>query len=599
MKQIDFLKNKPDHIICMIYRKLVMTMPVFINMLRKINHKCTAIINLIKPSRQIMEYNIEKRYRDNNKKEKGCHVWLFMKLLFFVQIFSLSIWGMGNDSIISCKTTDMSIDFSLTGAYPLSWKVFYTSILGNRIAASITDSNDPIQLRIISKDNEKLTKEMQSLTYQLRKGENNQSHIFKFTSTSFGQGYFIEKTYEIAKQDYRVSLRIRILGSGAEGFIGKNNLGITLSSGRDFNPLHAAGFAAGYEKVTVIGVHGKDIHSLVADSQYQFFSIPENQHRYGFRNRFWAILGNLVGDSILVTTQETPLTKTLQIFPATNMKELEINFYTGPLSYYQLQSHEPSFTRLIFNGLWFWMRWLGWGLLFILNFLISLTHNYGIAIITLSLVVKLFMLPLTRVADKWQREVNEKKSRLAPHISKIKAESKGEEQNKRILELYKEQNIHPLFSLKSVFGLLVQIPIFFAAYHMLQENIVLKGAQFLWIKDLSLPDSILTLPFTIPFFGDNLNLLPFLMTLLTILASWKFDDGSLAPALLKRQRLNLYVMALLFFILFYTFPSGMVLYWTTNNFTALIKAHGKSIWGKMIQYGTLLKNELIKRDNKK
>ena len=106
---------------------------------------------------------------------------------------------------------------------------------------------------------------------------------------------------------------------------------------------------------------------------------------------------------------------------------------------------------------------------------------------------------------------------------------------------------------------------------MLDENIALSGVSFLWINDLALPDNLIRLPFIIPFFGEHLNLLPFLMTGITLLTSWKFTDSSLSKQLLKKQQQNLSWMALLFFILFYTFPAGMVLYWTTNNCIALLK----------------------------
>jgi membrane protein insertase Oxa1/YidC/SpoIIIJ len=100
---------------------------------------------------------------------------------------------------------------------------------------------------------------------------------------------------------------------------------------------------------------------------------------------------------------------------------------------------------------------------------------------------------------------------------------------------------------------------------MLGENFDLSGAGFLWIHDLARPDRLATLPFALPFFGDALNLLPFLMAGVTVVSSRGFGDPSLSARLLRRQRRNLYLLAGLFFVLFYTFPAGMVLYWTTNN----------------------------------
>jgi YidC/Oxa1 family membrane protein insertase len=129
--------------------------------------------------------------------------------------------------------------------------------------------------------------------------------------------------------------------------------------------------------------------------------------------------------------------------------------------------------------------------------------------------------------------------------------------------------VTPFYGLKSLLSVAIQIPIFVAAYHALDESFALAGARFLWIADLSQPDRFATLPRALPFFGDSLNLLPFAMSAVTLLSSRLHDDGTLAPELLRRQRLGLYGMALAFFLLFYSFPAGMVLYWTANNVVAL------------------------------
>jgi membrane protein insertase Oxa1/YidC/SpoIIIJ len=112
---------------------------------------------------------------------------------------------------------------------------------------------------------------------------------------------------------------------------------------------------------------------------------------------------------------------------------------------------------------------------------------------------------------------------------------------------------------------------------MLGENFGLNQATFLWIDDLAKPDRWLALPFSLPFFGGYLNLLPFLMTGFTLWSSMAQTEASLTPELMRQQRFRLYLMAAAFFVLFYTFPAGMVLYWTTNNVLHLIKV----LFGKL------------------
>ena len=132
----------------------------------------------------------------------------------------------------------------------------------------------------------------------------------------------------------------------------------------------------------------------------------------------------------------------------------------------------------------------------------------------------------------------------------------------------------PFYGMKSGLGLLLQIPVFFAAYHTLDEAFLLHGRSFLWISDLAQPDRAALLPVALPWLGDGLNLLPFAMTGVTLIAS-RLHRGA-DPQAGSGQRLGLYAMAAAFFVLFYAFPAGMVLYWTANNFWHFLKVQASS-----------------------
>ena len=108
------------------------------------------------------------------------------------------------------------------------------------------------------------------------------------------------------------------------------------------------------------------------------------------------------------------------------------------------------------------------------------------------------------------------------------------------------------------------------------ENIHLLNAPFLWMVDLSRPDSLFLLPFRLPFFGAEFNLLPFLMTAISVAASALHQPETQSPELRRKHVINMTLMAVLFFALFYTFPAGMVLYWTTNNLISVTK----SLWAR-------------------
>jgi YidC/Oxa1 family membrane protein insertase len=222
--------------------------------------------------------------------------------------------------------------------------------------------------------------------------------------------------------------------------------------------------------------------------------------------------------------------------------------------------------------MWFWMRWLSMALLYLFNMILYLNGNPVLSIVLLSICVKIIIAPLYRVAVHWQNEVNRQRSILEPRLLEIKKLYKGEEQTNMTLSVYKEMGISPLYALKSLLSAAIQIPVFFAAYHMLSEHIALSGVSFLWISDLALPDRLIQLPFAIPFFGDYLNMLPFVMTSVSLISSFIHTDKSLSEKLHKKQQRSLFLMAAIFFFLLYASPAGMLLYWTMNNILSLLES---------------------------
>jgi YidC/Oxa1 family membrane protein insertase len=250
---------------------------------------------------------------------------------------------------------------------------------------------------------------------------------------------------------------------------------------------------------------------------------------------------------------------------------LHLVLYAGPVEQHRLVAVDPVLAGLLMPGLWEWLRLLGFGMHHLLERWHDLVGNYGVAILLLSLSVKVLMWPLTSVAERWQRDVNRLQSQLEPELALVRRDFRGEEAHRRTLAVYRRHGVSPLFPVRSALGVLIQIPVFIAAFDMLGEEFGLNGASFLWIADLALPDRWAALPVTVPFVGGYLNLLPFLMTGVTVLAAWVQTEPSLSATLRAGQRRRLYAMAAAFFVLLYPFPAGMVLYWTSNNLWHLLK----------------------------
>jgi YidC/Oxa1 family membrane protein insertase len=226
----------------------------------------------------------------------------------------------------------------------------------------------------------------------------------------------------------------------------------------------------------------------------------------------------------------------------------------------------------MFTDLSPWMQYICIAILSLLRVLYSLVSNWGISIILLALVIRIILFPLSQRAAKSQKKFNDAQKILAPEIAKIKKELKGADQSEAILQLYKKNNVSPLASLKPLLILLIQLPIFVALYHVLKDVPELRTSSFLWIDSLAQPDHLFHFGFALPVVGEYFNALPVLMTASTLLTMKVAPAPSVDKKAAVIQNMMLVAMALTFLILFYGFPSGIVLYWTMANVFMMIQS---------------------------
>ncbi|HLF29870.1 MAG TPA: membrane protein insertase YidC [Xanthomonadales bacterium] len=367
-------------------------------------------------------------------------------------------------------------------------------------------------------------------------------------------------TWIIPLQGYRIEAHV----TGSEQ--------LSLRSGEHFRPRQAAGFGGWLEQVRYVAVVSGGVEQIGLDDTDNHLV---NSDWAGFRSRFWTVLVH--GQMESEIEFNTGRANQDAVLRRSNGQASEwFSFYLGPVDPRTLAAADEALDGLLYAGLWFWLRWICFALYILLGWINAVVPAWGIAIMALSLAVHVLMLPLSRLADRLQRQVNATENRLAPELSRIKRGYRGEEQAARIIALYKTERVHPLYSLKSMLGVAVVIPVFIGAFDMLAENIELLNSSFLWVRDLSRPDALMQLPFSLPFFGSELNMLPFLMTGLSFAASWLHQPPDLNAELRGRQVRNMMLLALAFFVLFYTFPAGMVLYWTSNNLISV----GKNLWAR-------------------
>jgi len=488
---------------------------------------------------------------------------LGLLLLVCASALPVSADEAGGDPI-HITTTRLDLVSSLDGASPMEWRACYPSCAladaASGTSVGFTGYDDPPQARLVLRSSGAPV-DLLRLRFTAAVTEDARARIVTFKADLPAEGVRVVKSFEVSKEGYEVVMTVRLLGPNAAAFMAGRRLELELGAGRGLFPAPAAGFSAILNRVKPVVVGGAGVRVLGDDS-----GTPTPLHAgdwAGFRSRFWAIVQRPDGAGAL----ELRPGSSIALVPAGEPARLSwrYTFYSGPVENRALTSADPELGQLLFAALWSWLRVLSFGLLFLLRGLTAIIGYPGIAIVALAVSVKVLLLPLTTVAEHLQEQVNAAQARLQPGIDAIKAAHKGEERTRRTLALYREEGVHPLYTLRSLVGFLIQFPVFIAVFDMLAEDFDLHRVSFLWIQDLSRPDALLRLPLCLPFFGCHLNLLPFLMSGISVAALLRFHSPILTPPLVRRQRRNLMSMTLLFFLLFYTFPASMVLYWTSTN----------------------------------
>ncbi len=198
-------------------------------------------------------------------------------------------------------------------------------------------------------------------------------------------------------------------------------------------------------------------------------------------------------------------------------------------------------------------------LLKILKAFYDVIPNYGVAIIMLTFSVKAILFPFTRKSQMSLYRMQ----MLQPHLEQLKEKHKKDRQKmaQEQMELFKKHGVNPM---SGCLPLVLQLPIFYALYRTLQLSFEMRQAPFvLWINDLSQPDRMYVMPFSLPFLGNNINILPIIMTLASVF-QMKLSPKPTDPKAEQQQQL-MRMMPILFVFILYNMPSGLVLYWTVST----------------------------------
>lgn len=241
-------------------------------------------------------------------------------------------------------------------------------------------------------------------------------------------------------------------------------------------------------------------------------------------------------------------------------EQYNMRFFFGPNSYQVLKAYGDDLDLPdVINMGWKWIAWFNkYFVIPIFNFLQNHTAlNYGIIILLLTLIIKIILFPLTYKSYMSQARMRVLKPQI-DEISKKYPADKAMEKQQAIMKLYKQAGVNPM---GGCLPMLIQMPILIALFYFFPGAIELRQQSFLWATDLASYDSIATLPFTIPFYGNHVSLFCLLMTVTNIVYMIMNNKNQPQNDQMKGMQAMMYIMPIMFLFIFNNYSSGLSYYY--------------------------------------
>ncbi|MEE0887399.1 MAG: membrane protein insertase YidC [Treponema sp.] len=218
-----------------------------------------------------------------------------------------------------------------------------------------------------------------------------------------------------------------------------------------------------------------------------------------------------------------------------------------------------------------WLGWLETILKWIMEVINKVVHNWGVSIIIMTILIKLAMFPVTKKQSMSTLKMQE----IQPKVQAVQNKYKDNPQRmqQEMAKVYQEVGYNPM---SGCLPMIVQFLILWSMYNLFNNYFEFRGSSFIphWIEDLSSGDSLYVFKFNIPFFGNHLRILPFIYLASQLFFGKITNMGGTAGATGSSQaqmKMMMYGMPILFFVLFYNAPSGLLLYWTVSNIFQMIQ----------------------------
>ncbi|MBW2360751.1 MAG: membrane protein insertase YidC [Deltaproteobacteria bacterium] len=392
--------------------------------------------------------------------------------------------------------------------------------------------------------------------------EDHLAYAFRYTQN----GVSVLKEYAFDAERYAFELRVSVENAGQTAVDPRFAVSwpVALADGNDFREQAAAAYVDGDLEVQLVSALGKGsffgngeqvtVHNEGAvewtgmQSPYFVAAVLPDQPTQASA-RFVAIEEGVSGVAELYF-------EPLRLPPGQSATRT-FQAYVGPKEPERLAAVGPALVGSIDLG-WSWVKPLTRFFHWMLSALHVFIPNYGVAIIVLTILVRLVTAPLTA---KQMRSM-ERMRTLQPQLNELK-EKHGDDKQKQseeMMRLYKQEGVNPL---GGCLPMILQLPVFIGLFYSLRSSIQLRQAPFFgWIDDLSAPDTL----FDIPGLDLPLRVLPLVMGASMLVQQKITPMQSMDPT---QQKMMTIIMPIMMTVLFYQFPSGLVLYWMVSNVLAI------------------------------
>lgn len=251
---------------------------------------------------------------------------------------------------------------------------------------------------------------------------------------------------------------------------------------------------------------------------------------------------------------------------------IQMQMYLGPNSLKIMDSYGLDLSKQIPLG----GKLVGWInrylVVNVFNWLGSYGWNYGIVILVLTIIIKLLLMPFAYKSYQSTAKMRVLKPEIDAISAKYPRQEDAMKKQQAVMDLYKKAGASPT---SGCLPMLLQLPILWAIFRFFPSSIELRQQPFLWADDLSTYDSILDLPFNIPFYGDHVSLFTLLMTVTTILYTWinQKQTAAMQTQPMPGMKLMLYIMPIMFLGLFNSYSAGLSYYYMLVNVITFLQMY--------------------------